>query len=56
MNTDNYSLRIERDGRTWCYTVTTLDGQVAVREGGFFHREAALSQAQEAMRDLEEEK
>lgn len=45
--------KIERDGRQWSYTVTTPDGQVAVREGGFFKRESAAVQAKVAMRDLE---
>jgi hypothetical protein len=50
--TDNYSLKIERDGRTWCYTVKLPNGKIAIREGGFFKREAAVVQAQAALRDL----
>jgi hypothetical protein len=50
--TNDYSLKIERDGRTWCYTVKVPDGKIAVREAGFFKREAAVAQAQAAILDL----
>jgi hypothetical protein len=46
------SIKIERDGHSWCYTAKAPDGKIAIREGGFFKRDAAVTQAQAALRDL----
>jgi hypothetical protein len=52
MNT-TYRVKIVRDGRYhFSFTVTTPDGQIAVREGGFSKRDAAVSQAEASILDL----
>jgi hypothetical protein len=48
----DYSIKIERDGHSWCCTVKAPDGEIAIRESGFFKRDAAVTQAQAALRDL----
>jgi hypothetical protein len=52
MSTD-YKAKIARDGRRhYSFTVTTPDRKITVQEGGFFKRDAAVAQAQAAIRDL----
>jgi hypothetical protein len=49
----DYSVRILRDGQhQYSYTVTTPDSKIAVREGGFFKRHAAVAQAVASVQDL----
>jgi hypothetical protein len=46
MNTTDYTVKIRREGRQFAYTITTPDRQVAVRESGFFKRDACQAQAE----------
>jgi hypothetical protein len=49
----NYKVKIARDWRHhYSYTVVTPDRKIAVREGGFFQRDATVTQAQAAILDL----
>jgi hypothetical protein len=52
MNT-TYRVKIVPDGKNhYAYTVTTPDGQIAVREVGFSTRDVALAQAEASIQDL----